>query len=288
MSESIDFTSEIPAAMVQERLLRRGFIDGIESRIIYGQLLDGQTPQELGDIPTTTQKHTIGSRLVTADGDVFRYAMAGGTLNSDLGCVPQYTQEVGYVTVAASAVVGATSITLDVGASDGIAGDGVVALDYLKGGRILVFPHSDNTFMRRIVTNTAVAAGGGEMTVTLDRGIPHAITLDVDHCECIASPWKNVITSTSAQKSVVGVPSGAWTIGMFHWSQTWGIVWLAPQGAVQTGNNDRQVVFRHDSSVDQHDYSDANVTLAQHAGFVLQDTSGGGQGAPFMMLQICP
>lgn len=284
---SRNLVADLDVALVTERHLKLAMRDGIENRMIYGKLIDGQTVQELEDVPTTTQKHEIGTRLVTDDGDVFRYVMAGGTLNSDLGCVPQYTQEVGYNTIAASAVVGATSVVVDMGASDGIAEGGVIAVDYLKNGRLLVFPHSDNSFVRRILTNT-VTAGATEMTLTLDRGIPHAITVDVDHMECMASPYKNVITSTSAQKSVVGVPTSAMTIGQFGWIQTWGIVWLAPQGAVSTGNNDREVVFRHDSSVDQHDYSDAVITFAQHAGFILKDIRGGGQGAPFIMLQISP
>lgn len=283
---SRDLTA-LPAPFVEERHLRLAMLNGIENRIIYGKIIAGQEVQELEDVPTTTQKHEIGSRLVTDDGDVFRYVMAGGTLNSDLGCVPQYTQEVGYNTIAESAVVGDTEIVVDMGASDGIAEGGVIAVDYLKNGRVLVFPHSANTFMRRILTNT-VTAGATEMTLTLDRGIPHAITVDVDHMEAMASPYKNVITSTSAQKSVVGIPTSAMTIGQYGWIQTWGIVWIAPQGAVSTGNNDREVVFRHDSSVDQHDYSDAVITLAQHAGFILKDIRGGGQGAPFIMLQISP
>lgn len=269
------------------RMLRDAFLNGITNRIIYGGLITGQEVQELEDVPTTTQKHEIGSRLVTDDGDVFRYVMAGGTLNSDLGCSPQYTQEVGYNTIAASAIVGATTIVVDMGASDGIAEGGVIAVDYLKNGRVLVFPHSDNSFVRRILTNT-VTAGAAEMTLTLDRGIPHAITVDEDHMECMASPYKNVITSTSNQKSVVGMPTSAMTIGQFGWIQTWGICWVAPQGAVSTGNNDREVVFRHDGSIDQHDYSDAVITMAQHAGFILKDIRGGGQGAPFIMLQISP
>lgn len=286
MSDRIsrDLTS-LPNALGETRHLDLAMTHGIENRIIYGKTIPGQTVQELDDVPTTTQKHEIGTRLVTDDGDVFRYVMAGGTLNSDLGCVPQYTQEVGYNTIAASAIVGAKTIVVDMGASDGIAEGGVIAVNYLKNGRLLIFPHSENSFVRRILTNT-VTSGASEMTLTLDRGIPHAITLNVDHMEAMASPYKDVITSTSGAKSVVGIPTSAMTVGQFGWIQTWGICWVAPQGAVSTGENDRQVVFRHDGSVDQHDSDDSAVELAQHAGFIMKDTRGGGQGAPFIMLQI--
>jgi len=72
------------------------------------------------------------------------------------------------------------------------------------------------------------------------------------------------------------------------WIQTWGPCWISPQAAVSVGNTNRQVVFRHDGSLDEHDYSDAYTTKAQHAGFVLANAAGATQGAAFIMLQICP
>jgi len=47
-------------------------------------------------------------------------------------------------------------------------------------------------------------------------------------------------------------------------------------------------LYLGDGSLDEHDYSDAYTTKAQHAGFVLANAAGATQGAAFIMLQICP
>ena len=78
------------------------------------------------------------------------------------------------------------------------------------------------------------------------------------------------------------------TSGQYLWVQTWGPVWIAPQPEVSVGLYNRQVVFRHDGSIDEYDYLDAMTTKQQHCGFVLANAQAGGQGAAFIMLQIAP
>jgi len=231
------------------------------------------------------QKYPIGTKLVVGDRS-YRYAYAGGTLNPDLGAHCALEQCVAYTTIAEAAVAEATSIVLDVAVTDGPAGNGVIAVNYLAGGYIVIFDASGKAFTRMIRSNTAVATG--EMTVVLDVGIPVALIANTDHCECMASPYANIQALTSTTTSVMGIPTVVATVGQWFWLQTWGPVWIAPQGSVSVGNNNRQVVFRHDGSVDDHDYSDANVVWGQHAGFVITNAAGGGQGAAFIMLQICP
>ncbi len=285
---SRDLTA-VSNALGEERYWRLAMLNGIENRMIYGRTIDGQTVQELATAPSTTQKHELGTRMTTRDGRTFYYAKAGATLNMDLGCSPEQEQEHAYNTVAAAAVLGATSIVVDVAAGDGIADDGVIAVNALVNGYVVVFPHSSNAFTRLITANTVVAGGGGEMTLTLLNGIPAALDAgDVDHAESMASVYADVRTSTSNIKSIVGIPTFAATVGQYLWIQTWGPVWIAPQGSVSVGNNHRQVVFRHDGSVDDHDDADVNVEQGQHAGFVLKQGNGGGQGAAFIMLQITP
>lgn len=267
------------------RILQEAFRDGMENDMRFGSLIAGQSVQSRITPPTTTQKHALGARIATWDGRVFRYAKAGGTLNPDLGAMCNDQQHVAYTTIAASAILGATTVVVDVQSGDGTATNGVIGVNELEKGYIVIFPHSSNTFTRQILSNTVTAAAG-EMTLVLDEGIPAAITVDVDHGECMASPYRNVQTTSAATTSVVGMPTYVATVGQYLWLQTYGPCWIAPQGEVSTGNNDRQVVFRHDGSIDQHDSTDANVAMGQHAGFVITNANGGGQGAAFIMLQI--
>lgn len=281
--------TDVSNALGEERYWLQGMLNGIENRMIYGRTINGQTVQELDTAPSTTQKHEIGTRMTTRDGRTFYYAKAGATLNPDVGCETYEEQEVAITTIAAAAVLGAKSIILDVQSGDGIANDGVIAVNSLVNGYVVVFPHSDNSFTRLITANTVVAGGGGECTLTLLNGIPATLAAgDVDHGEAMASPYADVRVGSAADKSIVGIPTFKATVGQYLWIQTWGTVWIAPQTTVSVGNNHRQVVFRHDGSVDDHDYNDATVTQGQHAGFVLKQGNGGGQGAAFIMLQITP
>ncbi len=256
----------------------RIFIPGVgESEVEIG----GGTPYG----QDTVQKYPIGA-ILSLGLQKYAYAKASGTLNPDMGAKIGQHQHIAYTTVAASAAAGVSELTLDVAATDGVGHDGAIAADELVGGFIVVFPHSSNTFVRQIVGNTAIAAGGGEMTVTLDSPTPVAIVVDVTHCEAMASPFLNVKTDTSDATSVVGIPTYPATDGKYCWLLVSGVGWAAPQAEVGTGTNDQEVVFRHDGSLDEHDYSDANVTKGQHAGFVLTRAYGGTQGAPFVKFSI--
>lgn len=277
---------DLPAGLGEERHLRLAMLNGIENRIIRGASIAGQDVQELGTAPSTTQKHVLGAGMELWDGRRFRYGMAGGTLNTDLGAKNSLTQALSYGIIGASAVLGATLITVTVGGSDGAAADGAIAANELVGGYVVCFPHSQDAFTRQITANTAIAAGGGTIVLTLDYGIPVALTITVDHGEAMHSPWYNLQTLTSTTTTVLGMPTWVATVGQYLWFQTRGPIWIAPQGAVSVGNNNRQVVFRHDGSIDEHDYSDAVVAKAQHAGYVIANASGGGQGAAFIYLEL--
>jgi len=122
----------------------------------------------------------------------------------------------------------------------------------------------------------------------LDQQIPVELVADTMHGECMASPYLNVQATADSISSVMGIPTLVATVGQYLWLQTWGPVWIAPQGEVSIGNNNRNVVFRHDGSIDEYDATDAYTIKAQHAGFVLANAPGGSQGAAFIFLQIAP
>jgi len=245
----------------------------------------GEVRDDKWNARDTTQRFAIGT-IYRKDERSWSYAYAGATLGADQGCESADYQHIGYVTVAEDTVVGANQLILDTGSGTGPGSDGLFLANELVNGTIVIFDKSAQSFCRRIVASSAVASGGGEMTVTVDQGLPVALVGDTDYCECVANRFIDVRIGASATRSIVGIPEYSATVGQYVWIQTWGPRWVAPQGAVGTGNNDRQVVFRHDGSVDQHDYSDANVAMGQHAGWNMANAIGGGQGAAFIFLQI--
>jgi hypothetical protein len=272
------------------RIIQEAFSHGITNDLIFGGLESGQTAVQGIQTAQATKNCAIGSRRVSFDGRVYRYSRASATLNCDLLAQRVTAQHMGYTTIAASVAAGESQVVVDFGASDGAAGDGVLAANELENGYWLCFPHSENSINRLITGNTAVSAGGGECTLTLDVPLPVALVLDVDHCEAICSPYWSVKASTTGDvnKSFVGLPMVAATVNQYSWLQTWGPCWAAPQANVGSAAHSTQVVARYDGSIQVHDNTDTSVAgdLQQHVGFVMSRGSGAAQGAPFIMLQI--
>ena len=239
------------------------------------------------------QRYPLGTKYI--DGDrVFRYAKFMGTMNPDLGAKDTQPQAVAFATIAVNAVQYATTVVIDVAATDGISGDGAIAVDELAGGYLVVFDADAKAFTRQIKSNTvmtaaAIAAGNTQMTLVLTDPIPVALVADTDHGECMASPYRYLTAYTGNDKgAVMGMPQLVYTSGQFGWIQTWGPTWIAPQAAVGSGSNNRICIFRHDGSIDELDYSDTYNNKGQIAGFVMSHAQAGTQGAPFVCLTIMP
>jgi len=233
--------------------------------------------------PDAAQQYDIGCAY-TMNGKAFYYAYASGACTGSKLVCKTYKQEVSYQSIGADAAIYATSIVLTVGSSDGIAAGGVVAKDYLKGGQVVVFTADGNTyFTRGIVSNTAVAAGGGTTTVELDAPIPAALTTS-DNAEASANPWRDVFDSTAAWMTKLGIPTCYTAGSQYLWVQTWGLSWVAPQSTLGTAGY-HQAVSRHDGSVQHPDTVDLNIS-DQIVGYTVSWGAGGTQAAPFLFLQI--
>ena len=268
---------------------RTGYIDAAR---IFGEFGVQGIPVSGGsqhyDEVSATQNWQLGSRR-TEGGKVFYYAKAGGTLIPDQGVKINYVQAVAIAAVA-NAAVGAVSVSITVGAADGKTGNGAIALNELVGGDIVLYPAGVQQHMtRRIVSNTAVLAGGGAMTVVLNRPLSTALTGAASNGEIQHSIYLDVVNDNNNIHRVAGIAPLAATIGQFIWLQTWGPAWLSPQATVGVGFNS-DVVFREDGSLSIADGAAAVYnTKLQRAGYVLRPgTAGGAQGAPFFMLEVRP
>lgn len=234
--------------------------------------------------PDASQLYDIGTAYVF-NGKAYYYAYASGAVNCSLLAMKTYKQEVSQQTVAAVAALYATQLKITVGATDGIAADGVVAKDYLKGGSVVVFPAVGGAyyFSRGIVGNTAVASGGGTSTLDLDGGVPVAVDAAAA-AEATASPFAAVFASTAAWMAKVGLPTCYSAGSQWLWLQTWGLAWIAPQSTLGTAGY-HQAVSRHDGSVQHPGTVDLNIS-DQIVGEVFTNGAGGAQAAPFIFLQI--
>lgn len=236
------------------------------------------------------QRYPIGFKYPISDPlDLrgFRYGQAGNTQIPDVGSHIALTQHVSWAVVADTAV-GSRTVVVTVGAGDGALHDGAIALDELAGGYCVLTPHTANHTMHRLIkSNTAVAAPGGAMTITLDKPTDYILEL-VSHVEIMANPFLLLQQGNFPRQPVMGLPMVGATVNQYLWYQTWGPTWVAPQGLVGVGDHNVQIVFRHDGSIDRHNDDDAMLEYQQHAGFVLTIPNGAGQAAPMVFLQITP
>jgi len=267
--------------------------ESMDREITYGDIEVGGSYQGIFEL-SATKNYAIGTRRTTPDGRTFHFANAGATLNTDLLAQSQYhVQEVASAAVQADADAGSTTLAITVGGGDG-DGSGNIGADVLKNGSIIIFPGSENSINMRITGNTEVSSGG-TMTLTLEEGLPIDITTSMS-VECMANPYLDVRAGTAGDvnKSFVGLPMrAATTLLPYHWEMTWGRCWVAPANGYGDHNpgsqaRSNQVVARYNGTLMVHDDDNAESEYQQHVGFIMTRAQANGQGAPFIMLQICP
>jgi hypothetical protein len=239
----------------------------------------------------TTQRHTFGRRAITWDGRVFKYAHSVATVYPGYGAFnllnATVARLINSVTPAAISI-GDRTMTMTVAATEGYAGDGIVAQDELRGGYIVLGHGAAATTENRcILANTAVASGGGTTTLTLDAPFAVAHAAGVA-CECPGNPYHYVGGTSTSYSSVMGVPVVELDATYNGWIQTWGPCWCVPGGGdANPGDtaSDRTLFFVGDGSVNGGTALTVE-TGYQLAGFMIDTTASGTAGMPLVMLQI--
>ena len=245
----------------------------------------------------STIKHpnyNLGDRVCLPDGRAFRYGKCGANLEQMKRGVKNYNlliTELDAIGVAAD--IGDKVIELTFADTDGVAGDGVIAEDELRGGYISLY-RGDVRQQRGIIGNTARANGDtGNTKIYLDAALTTAINED-DNVEVIGNPYSDLRQRNSADTAVMGMPCVLATAGQYFWIQTWGICRITPNAAELSSASDRQYCFDNAGSMvgwkQAHDLGAGSGFLGyQFAGFIVERLDAdAGSAAPFINLQINP
>jgi hypothetical protein len=166
---------------------------------------------------STTQRHKLGSVAETADGRVFRYALAGavslaaGLVNVTPAAVANHTN----VAVPATAV-GARTVLVTVGAT-------AVTQDQYKDGFLAVIDVAGIGATYRITGNTA-AASSGVTTVTLEEALATALTAS-SKVSLVPSVYGSSIVAPGSGSAFFanGSNNVAVAAASYYWSQTGGL-----------------------------------------------------------------
>lgn len=265
----------------------------------HGPLGPDATPQDksgdVTDVPylgiytaETTKRYVYGTRHITWDGRVFKYGLATNTVSGNsVGIKGEAAVAVSYTALLATSAAGATSIYIDAG------GAAALAEDALEAGYAIIYNAATSTVCMRCITGNSLSDSSGYTYIYFDgQPLPYEHTTSY-YCEICYSPYSNMKyrgAAGDAYGSVLGVPVVITSAANnYIWIQTWGPMWLAPQSPIGTsslGAHNRQLTFRPDGAIDEHNYEETYNTKAQHAGFLLTYSTAGSDGPPLIMLQI--
>ncbi len=233
-----------------------------------------------------TQRFIYGTRKLTWDGRVFKYGNSTNTVTTtNVGLKFEAETIVIYSALLATPAAGATFCYIDAG------GSAAVAEDELAGGYITFGPGAWNVVTTRCITGNSLADSDGYTYVYFEgQPLPSATYTRADLHYNPYAKLKYRGAAGNAYGSVAGLPNTITSAANEKlWIQTWGPCWIAPQtpiGAATLGTHNRQLTFRPDGAIDEHNYAETYNTKQQHAGFIMSYSPEGADGPPLIMLQI--
>lgn len=292
-SYTINGVSSVPSPLVLNEPARaRAWLQEVPNNyqgVTYGSVIAGQVAQGTREA-SDTQVYALGTKRVTPDGRVFRYVKARTALNTEFGAcyaAKTITNAVAPTQGTGIGVIGATTLKQTVGSGDGLAGNGAIAANELVGGYIVIgngtSQHPQN---RMIIANTAVSAGGGTTTITVDEALDQNITASTTNLETIMNPWilSDGNTTSSGYVTFRGMPACQLAINQYGWVQTAGPCWITSDGNTCNSDGDRQIYFANNGSCVSGNDVTGDVNVQQLAGHAMDMSGSGASNAPFVNL----
>jgi len=187
--------------------------------------------QGLYDI-SSTAKEALGTKRITNDGRIFRYAKAGasalaaGKMGVAAAIDAAHMDETGCIATP----IGSRNVTLTV-----TAGTAIVE-NQLAGGYLHINDNVGEGYQYPIVSNSAISASGTSIVVTLETGLKVALTTASDFT-LVHSPWYGVTESAVEESMPVGVAPVVVTAAYYYWAQTGGVAICLTAGTPAVGAN---------------------------------------------------
>jgi len=167
---------------------------------------------------SSVQEMELGQRVESSDGRTFRYVKAGGTalVAGKLQQAPAITANHQNIAVAAAAAIGATQVTVTLGATAATA-------NMYAGGYMIVNDATGEGFTYQIKSNPAADASAS-LTVTLHDALEEALTTSSE-VQLIPASYNGVIVNpTTATNHPVGVAIKDITASYYGFICTKGVV----------------------------------------------------------------
>lgn len=179
---------------------------------------------------SSAKQHRLGFKYKDEFDHIWRYVRAGASALDPGKLVVNADSDADATNITVARTYAAnqtTQIVVDAG--------GAVAADAFADGSLTVSDATGEGVSVPVVGNTATT-GAGEMTVSLARPIPVALTIDVSEVTLQKSPWDAVVISAADQADMpVGVPQVAIAANEYGWVKTRGTAAVWADEAVTKG-----------------------------------------------------
>lgn len=185
--------------------------------------------QDFRDISSTKQL-SLGTKGVTRDGRIYRYALAGGvTLDPGKLCVnADLAANHTNIVVQTAAAIGATQVKATLGAT-------AATLNQYADGYLTV-NDATGEGINYLISGHAAAGSAGVITVNLAEPLKVALVASTSEVTLKANNWSGVVISIADQADQpVGVPNVTITAAYYGWLQTGGECAVLADEAVAKG-----------------------------------------------------
>ena len=259
---------------------------GTALEITYGDLLAAGSYQETHEV-SDTQNYPIGTvREMRASDEIAVYSKSSGACWSGRGAkfILDMTDGIDFQLLNATSAVGAESVQFATGTHPAFAED------ELKGGLLLISDQDsgdtqDKMVQQRVITGNDASLEDAVCTVYFSGGLTREVT-NATYAFCMPNPYSSIAHDERDGLSVAGIPASyVSAANKYFWLKRRCKVWLAPQDAVGKTAHAREIVFRHDGSLDIHDDSIPTAEFQQHAGFIV-DNNVAANGATFVQIDL--
>jgi hypothetical protein len=228
----------------------------------------------------TTQRYVFGTRLITWDGRVYKYAHAVAVVYNYWGA-HAYENAIPWAALPSGT---------DAGQREQIVTLGSRTTDDLAGGYLMINDNSATTtdFLFGIIGNNDTAT---TTTVYIDSPLPITTTVS-DNCEIFENPYRETKAHAAGVCPVVCIPANSCAATYNYWGQTYGPAYISPTNTTLDDPAPEELSVYFSGAGTTGGLVEAavatNTFAGQHAGFILNCdiASAGGIAGPLIMLQI--
>lgn len=166
---------------------------------------------------STVPMHRVGEKLVMNNGDIYRYAKAGGSNISKgkLQLSPVQKTNHHNCAVAVAAPIGSMQVTLTLGNT------AAVANEYAYGMLVVNDATGEGQVMR--IGSHPAADANGSLTVTLLDPVYAVALTTSSEATLVHNAWNGVVEGTTVTQRAAGVPLVDVTAGSYAWLKTRGV-----------------------------------------------------------------